>query len=352
VNEKNKKINKQDRLLIEDLRNIKHENITSIARILKRTRKTIRNELKRCRGSYNAEKANRHAYLKQYHKTKDWMKILSISELGTYVESHMKLDWSPEEIAGRIRYVDSYLPHISTNSVYKYIYSTHGRQIEKYLRYGKKKRNKDYVYPEKIDNRVFIDKRPKKVEKRSIFGDWEADFICSGKKGKGYLLVFVERKTRFIVIKKINIKDMETVHRLFKEILGVQYIVNTLTLDNDIVFRRHEQLSKEINAPVYFTHPYHSWEKGTVENMNKWIRQYVKKSSDISKYTDEYIKEVEDKLNNRPRKCLQYKTPREAVLGEKRIWKTVSVIYSKEINNVDTFGVKCPEAIRMYDITF
>lgn len=336
---KKKQLNKQDRLLIEDLRNNKHENVTSIARILKRTRKTIRSELDRCVGTYTAEQAERHAYLKQYHKTKDWMKIVSLPELGIYVRDHMKLDWSPEEISGRIRYVDTYLPHITTSSVYKYVYSIHGRQVEKYLRYGKRKGNKDYICDEKIDNRTFIDKRPKKVERRAVFGDWEADFICSGKKGIGYLLVFVERKTRYIIIKKINTKDMETVHRLFREVLGVQYIVNTLTLDNDIVFRRHEQLSREIGAPVYFTHPYHSWEKGTVENMNKWIRQYVKKSSDISKYTDQYIQEVEDKLNNRPRKCLQYKTPREAVLREKYIKKTISVIYSKNINRVDTLGV-------------
>jgi IS30 family transposase len=336
---KKKQINKQDRLLIEDLRNNKHESITSIARILKRTRKTIRSELDRCVGIYTAEKADRHAYLKQYHKTKDWMKIVSLPDIATYVKDHMKLDWSPEEITGRIRHVDTYLPRITTPSVYKYVYSIYGRQVEKYLRYGKRKRNKDYIYNEKIDNRTFIDKRPKEVLKRAVFGDWEADFICSGKKGVGYLLVFVERKTRYIIIKRINTKDMETVHRLFREVLGVRYIVNTLTLDNDIVFRRHEQLSQEIGAPIYFTHPYHSWEKGTVENMNKWIRQYVKKSSDISKYTDAYIQEVEDKLNDRPRKCLQYKTPREAVLSEKHIMKTISVIYSQHINKVGTLGV-------------
>lgn len=339
---KNQKINHPDRLLIEDLRNIKHENITTIARILKRTRKTIRGELDRCKSVYNAEKAQRNADRKQYQKTKDWMKIVSNTELSEYVKTHIGLDWSPEEISGRIRYVDKYLPNIATKSVYKYIYSVHGRQLEKYLRYGKRKGNKDYQYSTKIDNRTFIDKRPKKVEKRAVFGDWEADFICSGRKGKGYLLVFVERKTRYTIIKKIDIKDMETVHRLFREVLGVEYIVNTLTLDNDIVFRRHEQLSKEINAPVYFTHPYHSWEKGTVENMNKWIRQYVKKSSDISQYSDLYIQEVEDKLNDRPRTCLQYKTPREAVLREKYIRKTISMIQSHSISKkvtVDTLGV-------------
>ena len=89
------------------------------------------------------------------------------------------------------------------------------------------------------------------------------------------------------------------------------YIVNTLTLDNDIVFRKHRQLSRLLGAPIYFCHPYHSWEKGGVENSNKLIRQYIPKRSDISQYSDEYIRMVRDKLNNRPRKCLKYKTPLE-----------------------------------------
>ncbi len=88
---------------------------------------------------------------------------------------------------------------------------------------------------------------------------------------------------------------------------------NSLTIDNDISFRRHADLSKMLGAPVYFCQPYHSWEKGSVENMNKWIRQYVPKRSDISKLTDEYIRFIEDRLNGRPRKCLKFRTPFEVM---------------------------------------
>jgi len=104
------------------------------------------------------------------------------------------------------------------------------------------------------------------------------------------------------------------------------FVVSTLTIDNDIVFRRHEELSAMIGAPVYFTHPYHSWEKGTVENMNKWIRQYVPKKSDISKLTDDYVQMIENKLNNRPRKCLLFKTPLEAMEKEKGMKKDVALL--------------------------
>jgi IS30 family transposase len=327
---KRKKINQEEREYIEYLRNEEGRSIGTIARALKRSKSSISEELRRIkRGAYSAEKAEVNKQYRQYHKSKDWMKIVAHPELQRYVEAHLKMDWSPEEIAGRIEYVDTQLPPISTPSIYKFVYSVHGRPLEKYLRYGKRTGSTAYERKMTIDGRVFIDKRPKKANTRRFFGDWEADFICSGKHGKGYLLVFVERKTRYCVIKRIASKDVATVQKLFEEVLGVQYIVNTLTIDNDIVFRKHAEFSRLIGAPVFFTHPYHSWEKGTVENMNKWIRQYVKKGSDISALTDEYIQMVEDRLNGRPRKCLDFRTPREAIAQEKHIKQEVAVIRSR-----------------------
>jgi len=238
----------------------------------------------------------------------------------------MKEDWSPEEIAGRIKHVETHISSATTPSIYKYIYSIYGRKLEQYLRYGKQTKRDAAHASSGITNRTFIDKRPKQVEKRRFFGDWEADFIVSGRKGSGYLAVFVERKTRYVVVRRIALKDTDTVFRLFQKILGGMFVVSTLTIDNDIVFRRHEELSAMIGAPVYFTHPYHSWEKGTVENMNKWIRQYVPKKSDISKLTDDYVQMIENKLNNRPRKCLLFKTPLEAMEKEKGMKKDVALL--------------------------
>lgn len=333
---KTKQIEFNEREYIEFLRNEEGKSVKKIAKILKRSKSSISQELHRVKGKYSAEKAERHRYLKQYQKTKDWKKIVADTALKDYVEKYIKEDWSPEEISGRIKNIDKHIPYVSAPTIYSFIYSIYGRKLEKYLRYGRK-RKKNAEYPtSKIENRMFIDQRPKSVLKRKVFGDWEADFICSGKNGSGYLVVFVERKTRYIVIRKINTKDMTTVYNLFQEILGGQFLISTLTVDNDIVFRRHEELSKMMGVPIYFTFPYHSWEKGTVENMNKWIRQYVKKGSDISSYTDEFIHFVEERLNNRPRKCLGYKTPAEALLLEKCLKKDIVLIQS----SVLTEGVR------------
>ncbi len=323
-----KQITFEEREYIEYLRNIEGRSVKKIARILKRSKSSISEELHRVKGRYTAEKAQRDRYMKQYHKTKDWKKIVSNTTIKDYVELHLKEDWSPEEISGRIKHIDTHIPYISTKSIYSYIYSIYGRKLEGYLRYGKKNK-KDTAYPvSNIEHRIFIDQRPKKVLTRKVFGDWEADFICSGKDGKGYLVVFVERKTRYIVIRKINTKDVQTVYTLFQRILGELYVSQSLTVDNDIVFRRHEELSSMMGVPIYFTFPYHSWEKGTVENMNKWIRQYVKKGSDISSYTDEYIREVEEKLNNRPRVCLKFRSPKEALQKERSLRKDIVLIQS------------------------
>lgn len=327
--QRKKKITQEEREYLEYLRNEEGRSIGAIAKILKRSKSSISEELRRIkRGAYDAEKAQAQKERRQFHKTKDWMKIVAHPPLRAYVEEHLKEDWSPEEIAGRISRIDKHLPRITAPSIYKFVYSVHGRALEAHLRYGKRTQNAGYTRKVTIDGRTFIDKRPKKATSRRFFGDWEADFICSGKHGKGYLLVFVERKTRYVIIKRILSKEVSVVQKLFEEVLGVQFIVNTLTIDNDIVFRKHQELSRLIGAPIFFTHPYHSWEKGTVENMNKWIRQYVKKRSDISAFTDEYIHMVEDRLNDRPRKCLGFRTPREAIALESHLKREVVVLQS------------------------
>ena len=323
---KAKKIARVERGYIEYLRNEEKRSIGKIARIMKRSKSSISEELRRVGGRYDSEKAEQHRYRQQYHKTYEWLKVAALPELQVYVAEKMKEDWSPEEIAGRIRYVETSMPSVTAPSIYKYIYSIYGRQLESYLRYGRQTKKDEAHASSGITDRTFIDQRPKKVEKRRFFGDWEADFIVSGKNGSGYLAVFVERRTRYTVIRKVALKDTDTIYRLFQKVLGGLFLVSTLTIDNDIVFRKHAELSEMIGAPVYFTHPYHSWEKGTVENMNKWIRQYVPKKSDISKLTDEYVHMIEEKLNNRPRKCLTFRTPHEAMRKENGMKKDVALL--------------------------
>ena len=175
---------------------------------------------------------------------------------------------------------------------------------------------------DQIKNKLFIEKRPKIVSKRERFGDWEGDLIVSGKDGKGVLLVLHERKSRYPLIERVLSRKTEIINQKIYQMAGILVCFNSLTIDNDISFSRHEQLSALLGAPVYFCHQYHAWEKGGVENTNKLIRQYIPKGSNISKFSEEYIKEVERKLQNRPRKCLSYKTPLE-VMTENKQFKTL-----------------------------
>ena len=288
--------------------------IRDIAGSLHRSPSTISDELKRnrTRGNYDPDKAQHKAYVKRKYSKYQGMKVVSDTALRNYVEAKLRDDWSPEEISGRIEKCDRYITRISPKSIYKFVSSGYGRLLEKHLAYKNKRKPRGKSRKvTKLEGRVFIDQRPKIVEKRRRFGDWEGDFIVSGKNGQGVLIVLHERKARYVLIRRILNPTIELVHQHIAEMTGGLVAFQTLTLDNDIIFRKHEILSRIIGAPVYFCHPYHSWEKGGVENTNKLIRRYIPKGSDISKYSEEYMLMIQEKLNTRPRKCLHYKTPLE-----------------------------------------
>ena len=285
-----------------------------IAGALNRDKGTISREIEKNSTNeiYDPEKADHKARVKRLYSKYQGMKVVSNKELRNYIEEKIAKDWSPEEISGRIKEVNRHIKYISPKGIYKFIYSVYGRILEKYLAYSGKKKGKPRIKVTKLEGRIFIDQRPKIVDKRKRFGDWEGDFIVSGKSGKGVLLVLHERKARYTLIKRITCLNMKACYQYILEMTG-GIVINTLTLDNDIIFRKHKELSRILGVPVYFCHPYHSWEKGGVENTNKLIRRYIPKGSDISKYSDEFIQIIEDKLNNRPRKCLKYKTPLEVM---------------------------------------
>jgi IS30 family transposase len=239
------------------------------------------------------------------------MKIVQRPPLQKYVEEKVRLGWSPELIAGRIKEVDMHIPYASHRGIYKFIYSVYGRQIESFLvRKGKHPKQK-YLRSEKIADRVFIEERPEIIENQGRFGDWEGDLIVSGKYGKGVLLVLYERNSCYVLIKRLMTTSPDAVNEAFRRLTGGILCMNSMTLDNDLAFRKHEELSMKLGANVYFCHPYHSWEKGGVESINGMIRRYIKKGSDISQYEDSFIHEVQKKLNDRPRKKLNFKTPNE-----------------------------------------
>ena len=313
-------IKKTERLEIAILLKKKHS-LRSIADVLDRSVGTISEEisLNKVNGVYDPLKADHKAYVKRKYSKYQGMKVVEDGQLRTYIEEKIKQDWSPEEVAGRLKEVDRRIKYASRGAIYKFIYSVYGRALEQHLRYrGKKRKGGKRQKVSQLENRVFIDKRPKIIGKKQRYGDWEGDFIVSGKDGKGMLIVLYERKAMYVIIKKITSRSCAVVNGYIQEMTGGFVCFNSLTIDNDISFRRHEELSELLGAPVYFCHPYRSWEKGGVENINKLIRQYIPKGSDISKYSDEYIREIEIKLNNRPRKSLNYKTPLEVMLKNKQ----------------------------------
>ena len=290
------------------------KSLREIARVLKRSVSNISNEVKNnsVSGIYNAKKAQHKADVKREKSKRDCLKVAMNKELQKFVVDNIKDHQSPEGISGRLKYVEKGIEYASSKAIYKFVESPHGRQIEKclYSNAVKKKTGKKRGTSVGIDGRVFIDKRPKHIEKRIEFGHFEGDFIESGKDGKGSLLVLVERKTRYPFLVYLEDRSNRNVNRLIEELL-FDIPVKSLTLDNDISFQKHQELSELLDATVYFCHPQSPNEKGTVENRNKAIRRYVKKKSDLSSFPLSHFKMVEEKLRNKYMTCLNFKTPQE-----------------------------------------
>lgn len=330
--EKYNHIARKDRQDI-DLHLKEGKSLRRIAELIGKGRRAVQYEVEMnsVNGVYDWKKADDKARLRRRESKVQGMKVHDHPGLLAYVREKLKLDWSPEQISGRIKYFEKHLPYVSAKGIYKFIAGKYGVGLRKHLRYqGKPYHSGGCAKGSGLTDRVFIEQRPKSVAKRRAFGHWEADFIVSGKNGSGALLVFVERKSRYVKIFKLKDRKVVTINAVLETLLGVQLHVKTLTIDNDICFRHHPVMSAILKAPIFFCHPYHSWEKGSVENMNKWIRQYVKKGSDISQYSNAFIQEVEDKLNGRPREVLKFRKPKEVfqkeMSSEKEISATIKVM--------------------------
>lgn len=299
----------------------KEKSLRWIAERLDRSVSSISDEITRnsVRGAYAAQKADHKAYTKRKYSKLQCMKVAMNSDLKAFVMQQIVDHQSPEGISGRLKYVENKIPYASTKAIYKFVYSPHGRAIEKnlYANAVKKKSGPKRKMPVSIDGRTMITKRPKRVENRREFGHFEGDFIESGKDGKGSLLVLVERKTRYPFLLYIEDRGTASVNRAIAGMLwGIP--MESLTIDNDISFQKHKELSQILVADIFFCHPQSPHEKGTVENRNKAIRRYIKKRSDLSSYPKEAIAFVENKLRDKYMKCLNYKTPREAFEEEMR----------------------------------
>jgi IS30 family transposase len=281
---------------------------------LNRSVSTISEEISRnsVKGEYNPIKAQHKAYVRRHNASYRGKKIVDNQELRQFVEESLLDGQSAEAIEGRLKYKEKHLPNVSKDTIYRFLRSPYGKYIG--LKLKKKKYRKKRPKVTKLKDRVFIDKRPKIIEQRGRIGDLEADFIVSGRDGKGVLLVAVDRKLRISFLEIIHEVTIDQVHLAFTRIKKRFPEMRTLTIDNDLLFQMHQALEKLLNVKIYFCDPYSSWQKGTVENRNKIIRKFIPKGSDLRWYDEDDVKAVEDYLNDRYLKCLKYATPAERLI--------------------------------------
>jgi len=289
-------------------------NQKEIAGAIEVSEATISRELRRNRGlrGYRPKQANDKAMERRKHKVKRTIRDATWS----FVEEKLRIDWSPEQICDWLTKHE--LQSVSHETIYQYIYAEKraGGSLHKHLRCQKKRRKRVGTYDRRgmIPNRVSIEVRPVVVETRSRLGDWEIDTII-GKGHRGAVVTLTERKSRFTLLRTISHKSAELVARTVTELLNWVEHLYSITSDNGKEFANHQSISTTLSARYFFAHPYASWERGTNENTNGLIRQYIPKNRDLDTITSEEELRIMDRLNLRPRKCLDYCTPFEIFFG-------------------------------------
>ena len=229
------------------------------------------------------------------------------------VEEKLRQDWSPEQVSGWLKREGR--PSLSHEWIYQHVLADKaaGGDLYRHLRCHKKRRKRYGSYDRrgKLPNRVSIEERPELVEQRERLGDWEADTLV-GKDHQGALVSLVERKSRYTLLWPVKRRQADLVsHATISLLLPFVDRVHTITGDNGKEFAEHMQIAETLKAVFYFAHPYSAWERGTSENTNGLVRQYFPKGTNFSKVTDAESVSAADKLNQRPRKCLAFRTPFE-----------------------------------------
>lgn len=238
--------------------------------------------------------------------------------LRNAVETRLAMGWSPEQIAGRLTFEDNGLV-ISHESIYRYIHrpGKHASSWHHYLIRKRKKRGwgKHRSIDDRIKNRVSIADRSEKANNRTEPGHWEADFM-SFAKGEPSLLVLAERSSRYIrICLKPDKRAGSVAHSIYTIMLRTRKVIRrSVTFDNGSEFFRHMFLNHRLNMPTYFCDPNSPWQKGTVENTIGRLRRMLPLKSNIATLSAHDICQIENRINNTPRKCLGYKTPREVYL--------------------------------------
>ena len=309
-------LTKVQRYQIDVLKKAKNKQ-KDIALLIGVSASTISRELKRNTGQrgYRPKQAHHKALTRRKKADKA---IKMTAEVVSSIEARIRLEWSPEQISGWL--LEERGIAISHERIYQQVWADkrQGGDLYKHLRQSHKKRKKRYGSKDKrgqIRNRISIDERPEIVTQKTRLGDWEIDTVI-GKNHQGALVTIVDRVSKYTLIKKVDSKQADVVTKAAISLLR-PYLDRALTItaDNGKEFARHEEITKQLGAAVYFAHPYRSWERGLNENTNGLIRQYFTKDSRFETITHQQVRQVMNRLNHRPRKSLNYKTPHAVFFG-------------------------------------
>lgn len=307
-------LTKEQRYQISALKGMEHSR-NAIAQVVEVHRSTISRELGRNTGErgYRPKQAHEKAIGR---RAKAKPRITATT--WEVVEEKLREDWSPEQVSGWLKKRQG-IP-ISHEWIYQHILADKqaGGDLYTHLRCQKKRRKRygKHDYRGKLPNRVSIEERPEVVEQRERLGDWEVDTLV-GKGQCGALVSLVERKSRFTLMQPVYQRLADLVSQAMISLLSpFADLVHTITGDNGKEFANHAQIAEALKAAFYFAHPYSAWERGTNENTNGLIRQYFPKKTDLSKVTFQEVFVVANKLNQRPRKCLDFYTPFEVLLEQ------------------------------------
>ena len=240
-------------------------------------------------------------------------------ETWALVEEKIREDWSPEQISGRLKKEGVAISH---EHIYQYIYADKraGGTLWTHLRCQKKRRKRYGKHDRrgKIPNRKSIEERPEIVQQRARFGDWEVDLVL-GKDQQGVIVTLTERKSRFTLLQGVSSKQADLVSQTVITLLKWVVPLESITADNGKEFADHLEIAQALSVDFFFAHPYASWERGTNENTNGLIRQYLPKHRTLKNLSFREQTLIMDRLNLRPRKCLDFRSPFEVFFGHQPV---------------------------------
>lgn len=306
------------------------KSVRAIAKSLGRDHKAILYEIKSHSGfparEYCAEIAQRIANEKEAKKHRPKLAQFKHRALAKYVVGQLKKDWSPEQIAGVLKRQtppELTAETICLETIYQFIYEGEGRWLGLYqhLRRGRKKRQKRWARKTQkvlIPERISIHLRPEEINEKVSVGHWESDTVEGKRTTKGNLSVQYERKLMLARLHKVPNKTADETEQAIRRSIDSlpEYFFKTITFDNGGEAATHLNLQKDFDLQTFFCDTYSSWQKGGVENLNGLIRQYLPKRTDISQLSHWQIYEIQERLNNRPRKTLNYLTPNQVLACE------------------------------------